>query len=93
MSRSRFADARGVFPSEARSEEVWLVPLQEGIARRAVGRSELIATAGESSAPLSEVRKSTTPAAEEQRVTVIIDDVASGCRRSSVQGYARVRSD
>ena len=35
-------------------------------------RSELIATAGESPAALSEVRKSTTPAAQEQRVTVII---------------------
>ena len=38
----------------------------------AVVRSELIATPGESPAALSEVTISTTPAAQEQRVTVII---------------------
>ena len=38
----------------------------------AVVRSELIASAGESPAAQSVVRKSTTPAAQEQRVTVII---------------------
>ena len=44
----------------------------------AVVRSELIATAGESPAALSEVTMSTTPAAQEQRVTVIIKSLLRG---------------
>ena len=56
----------------ARLEPARSCPGSSSRGSRAVVRSGLIATAGESPAALSEVTISTTPAAQEQRVTVII---------------------